>query len=158
MHHPVRTTPRPHRPVPVLPRTAFALLLLLLASTGCRGDGAGELSGVRLEVAMAPTPPVVGPNRVVVTLTAANAEPVEGASLRLEGTMTHAGMVPVIREAASEGGGRYRVDDFEFTMGGDWILLAHVTLADGRAGTLERQVRVISSPAPADREPDADPR
>jgi len=121
-------------------------LLALLALGGCRGDAAGDLRGFRLDVATAPTPPVVGPSRIVVTLTDDEGAAVAGATLRLEGTMTHAGMVPVFRDAAPEGGGRYRVDDFEFTMGGDWILLAHVALPDGRSGTLERQLRVISTP------------
>jgi hypothetical protein len=132
-------------------RSRVPLLLLLaaagftLALAGCRGDGAGELAGVRLDVATAPTPPVTGPSRIVLTLSEGG-ERVEGATVRLEGTMTHAGMVPVVRDASPEGGGRYRVDDFEFTMGGDWILLAHVTLPDGRTGTLERDLRVIASP------------
>ncbi|TVP47104.1 MAG: hypothetical protein EA350_05990 [Gemmatimonadales bacterium] len=125
------------------------LLLLLLAAglalPGCRGDAAGELQGFRLDVATAPTPPVTGPSRIVLTLSEAGSR-VEGATIRLEGTMTHAGMVPVVRDASPEGGGRYRVDDFEFTMGGDWILRAHVTLPDGRTGTLERDIRVITSP------------
>jgi hypothetical protein len=122
------------------------VLLALLALGGCRGDTAGDLRGFRLDVATAPTPPVVGPSRIVVALTDDQGAAVAGATLRLEGTMTHAGMVPVLRDATPEGGGRYRVDDFEFTMGGDWILLAHVTLPDGRSGTLERQLRVISTP------------
>jgi hypothetical protein len=115
-----------------------------LALPGCRGGDVGDLDGFRVDVAMAPTPPVVGPNRMVLSLRDPAGEPVVGATVRLEGTMTHAGMVPVIREAAVDGPGRYRIDDFEFTMGGDWILLVHVTLVDGRAGTLRRDTRAVS--------------
>lgn len=137
--------PSPSRPLFMVPVVLLSLAALLSVA-GCRGDGSGELRGIRMEVAIAPTPPVVGPSRVVVTLTEGDGAAVTGADLRLEGTMTHAGMVPVIRAASPDGGGRYRVDDFEFTMGGDWILRAHVSLPDGRAGTLEREVRVVSAP------------
>lgn len=131
-----------------LPPTPSLLIVLLALLTlgGCRGDDRGELRGIRMDVATAPTPPVVGPSRVVVTLSDGDGAAMAGADLRLEGTMTHAGMVPVIREAVPDGGGRYRVDDFEFTMGGDWILRAHVILSDGRAGILERELRVVSAP------------
>ena len=41
----------------------------------------------------------------------------------LEGAMTHAGMKPVIVETESLGEGKYATKDFEFTMGGDWVLI-----------------------------------
>ncbi len=120
---------------------------LLLALAGCRGDtGVGELEGYRVTVSLAPTPAVVGPNLVVLTLTDPGGTPVDGAEVELEGTMTHAGMVPVRTPARFDAEGRYRVEDFAFTMGGDWILRVHVTLPDGRSGVLEREARVVSSP------------
>jgi hypothetical protein len=129
------------------------LAALLLAGAvllpGCRGsDGPGELEGYRVTVNLAPTPPVVGPNLVVLSLSDPSGAPVDLASVELEGTMTHAGMVPVHAPARFEAQGRYRVEAFEFTMGGDWILRVHVTLPDGRSGVLERETRVVSTPAP----------
>lgn len=128
--------------------TPFLIMLLVLPATGllqgCRGDDLGDLQGFRVDIAMAPTPPIVGPNRLVLSISDPEGNPVQGADVRLEGTMSHAGMVPVIRGAEEEGGGRYRIDDFEFTMGGDWILLVHVTLPDGRTGTLRRDTRAIA--------------
>jgi hypothetical protein len=122
----------------------LALLLVILFLPACRGDDVGDLRGFRVDVAMAPTPPVVGPNRIVLNLLDADGAPVQEAKVELEGTMAHAGMVPVRRMTDPDGAGRYRADDFEFTMGGDWILLVHVTLADGRKGTLRRDTRVVS--------------
>jgi len=122
----------------------LTLFLIILLLPGCRGDDVGDLRGFRVDVAMAPTPPVVGPNRIVLNLTDAGGAPVLDAEVELEGTMAHAGMVPVIVRTSPDGAGRYRADAFEFTMGGDWILLVHVTLADGRKGTLRRDTRVVS--------------
>jgi hypothetical protein len=57
--------------------------------------------------------------------------PVTDASVRLEGDMNHAGMIPVISEPVEhEADGVYRVP-FEFTMLGDWIISVFVTTADG---------------------------
>ncbi len=129
-------------------RRGIALGAILLAGVlmlpACRGDDVGDLDGFRVDIAMAPTPAIVGPNRMVLTLRDASGEPVRDASVTLEGTMAHAGMVPVIHEATGDGPGRYRIDDFLFTMGGDWILLVHVTLPDGRTGTLRRDTRAVS--------------
>lgn len=151
--HPPRRGPDPTHPRRRRPsgRTGGGRLLLvglMLLLSGCRGGAEGDLGGYRVDVLLAPTPPVVGPNRVALTLRDGEGDPVEGASVRLEGTMTHAGMTPVFGDAVGRGEGRYIIEDFGFTMGGDWILRVHVTLADGRGGVLERSTRVVSS-APA---------
>lgn len=119
------------------------LLALLSLTTACRGDAGDDLP-VEARISVAPTPPLVGPALVVVELTDLAGDPVEGARVRVEGTMTHAGMVPVFADAEPTGGGRYRVQEFDFTMGGDWILRAHITLPDGTGGIREREVRVVS--------------
>lgn len=66
-------------------------------------------------------------------------KPVSGARVRLEGNMTHAGMSPVFAEAIEVEPGRYRAT-LEFTMGGDWVVLVHAVLPDGRK--VERQFDV----------------
>jgi hypothetical protein len=53
--------------------------------------------------------------------------------------MSHAGMPPVFGEGKELEPGRYQ-SPLEFTMGGDWVILIHLTLADGRK--LERQLDV----------------
>ncbi len=126
---------------------AFVALIPLLALTlaGCRGDSRADAHlPVGVRVAFAPTPPITGPNRLVITLTHPDGTPVAGAALRVEGTMNHAGMVPVFADAEEEGEGRYIVPEFDFTMGGDWILLLHLTLPDGSTGVPEHRVRVVS--------------
>ncbi|MGI5835653.1 MAG: FixH family protein [Chloroflexota bacterium] len=119
----------------------FPVLLLMITTVstlGCRGP-ATEAGGpeVLLEVV---TDKAVGDATVEVTLLAAGGDPIEDATVLVRGDMNHAGMKLVFSEAKSTGGGRYRTEDFTFTMGGDWILTAEVTLPDGQR--LERSVNV----------------
>jgi hypothetical protein len=76
---------------------------------------------------------------VTVTLTDSGGDPVSGATIELEGTMTHAGMVPTFADAEEQAPGSY-VASLEFTMGGDWVIIVRTTLADGTS--LEQQFDV----------------
>jgi hypothetical protein len=69
----------------------------------------------------------------------ASSKPVTGATVELEGDMSHAGMSPVFGEAKEERPGDYR-GRLEFSMAGDWVILLHVRLANGQR--LERQLEV----------------
>jgi hypothetical protein len=53
--------------------------------------------------------------------------------------MSHAGMAPVRRDAPEIAPGQY-LGPLEFSMAGDWVILIHVRLPDGR--TLQRDVNV----------------
>ena len=139
------------RMVLLMPLSMVMVMMVLVS--GCRGDGTGDALPGSVEIAVTPTPPLTGPALVVVELRDEDGHPVPDAEVQVEGTMEHAGMVPVREPALHEGDGRYRVQSFEFTMGGDWILMAHVTLADGTTGTHRSRVRVAS--AGDDSEPDA---
>lgn len=119
----------------ILPALACAAALLACA---CRGPGGPE-SSVLVEHEISPQPPRVGPATFSLKLSDAAARPVTGARITLEGNMTHPGMAPVFAAAAEVEPGRYRAA-LEFTMGGDWVILIHAALPDGRK--LERQVDV----------------
>jgi hypothetical protein len=69
----------------------------------------------------------------------ASAKPVTGARIELEGDMSHAGMSPVFGHAEERQPGDYR-GRLEFSMAGDWTILLHIELANGRK--LERQIEV----------------
>jgi len=56
-----------------------------------------------------------------------------------EADMSHPGMTPVFGEAQEVAPGQYQ-GSLEFAMAGDWVVLIHVTLPDGR--TVEREVSV----------------
>ena len=61
---------------------------------------------------------------------------VTGAAINLEASMSHAGMAPVFADATEVEPGRYQ-STLELTMAGDWYLMVHATLPDGRK--LERR-------------------
>lgn len=82
-------------------------------------------------VALEPSPPKVGPAQVSITLSDAQGKPIEGATVRVEGNMNHAGMKPSFADLSEKEPGKY-VGTLDFTMGGDWFLL--VTATD-RSGT-----------------------
>lgn len=113
---------------------AGSLLILALVCAACRpptNETSGGTSdalqiefGVDLEPGIGITPISV---RIVQ-----EGRAVAGASVEITGDMTHAGMMPVIREAVEVEPGLYRADTFEFTMAGDWFLTAEVVLSDGR--------------------------
>ncbi len=48
-----------------------------------------------------------------------------------EGNMSHPGMAPVFADAREIAPGRYQ-SVIELSMAGDWYVLVHVSLADGR--------------------------
>ena len=94
------------------------------------GSAAGRLpEGVSGRIEL-PAAPATGPALVTVHLHDADG-PLIGAKVTVTGDMTHAGMVPVISETTETAPGVYPTEDFSFTMGGDWFLLAAVELADG---------------------------
>lgn len=95
---------------------------------------------VLVEHEISPQPPKVGPSIFSLRITdAASSKPLSSARVRLEGNMAHAGMPPVFAEAKESEPGRYRAT-LQFTMGGDWVVIVHIALPDGRE--VERQFDV----------------
>lgn len=104
-------------------------------------SGSGSASGVRVRLEL-PQQPAVGPAPVRVYLLGADNQAISGATISVTGTMTHAGMEPVITEATPTEEGLYQTEDFTFNMAGDWILQAEVTLPDGSEAQDELSVTV----------------
>jgi hypothetical protein len=75
----------------------------------------------------------------MLTLTDASAKPVSGATILIEGNMSHAGMAPVFGGSTEVTPGHYR-GNLAFSMAGDWVVLLHMKLADGTK--VERQIEV----------------
>lgn len=127
--------------------SASGLLLLfsffLLA--GCRGGGPEGDPSLVLEVAISPTPPAVGPARLIISLQDTAGTAISGAEIVVEGNMTHAGMVPVLERAQMEGPGHYSVGSFSFTMAGAWILTLDATLPDGRTTRIQKATNVVGA-------------
>ena len=125
----------PIRSLPVVLLLAPGLLL------GACGRAARHAPPLDVTWSLAPTPPLVGPSTLTVTLRTPGGAPVSGATVRLEADMSHAGMAPVFADAAERGQGVYEVP-FSFTMRGDWVLLVSVALPDG--ARLERRIDVAN--------------
>jgi hypothetical protein len=102
----------------------------LAVLSGCRRQVA-QVSDLTITHEVSPQPPRVGPTTITLKLTDAAGKPVSGARITLEGNMSHAGMAPVVAEAKEAGQGSYRAN-VELSMAGDWVMIAHVTLTDGR--------------------------
>jgi hypothetical protein len=124
-------------------RSSGALACLVAASwigAACvqEAETAGDVS---LELFIDPSPPRVGPAKIEVKLSDAAKAPVRATSVRIEGNMNHAGMVPEIAQASEVEPGRYAAT-IELTMGGDWFVIVDAALADGRK--LQRTVQVPS--------------
>jgi YtkA-like protein len=113
---------------------------VLLSLAGCHRS-TGVSASVFVQSEITPRPVQVGPANVAVSLADSSGKPLVGARVTLEGNMTHPGMSPVFADAKELGGGRYQ-GQLNFSMGGDWVVLVHITSADGHK--FERQLPAIS--------------
>ena len=123
-----------------------ALLVVASLSPGNAGCGRGDQAGrtdprVDLTWTLRPATAVVGPATLTVSLRAPSGAPIAGATIRIEGHMTHAGMAPLMADAVERAPGVYDAA-FGFTMQGDWVLLVSVTLPDGTH--VERRIDVAN--------------
>lgn len=119
----------------------IAIAFFLLAA-GCGRIQSGpspEAADISVDFSVEPADPAVGPAQLRLTLTDGQGQPVNDATLNIEGNMTHAGMTPVLAQAAGGDNGQYLVP-FEWTMGGDWIVTVTATLENGQ--TVSRQFPV----------------
>jgi hypothetical protein len=128
----------------------LVLLVVAFALLGCgriqnerfTGDSGTLPEGVALEVTLSnpDTLQVATPTELQITLTQ-NGTPVSGATLEIEGNMTHAGMEPLFVRVTEAAPGDYRAP-LDWTMGGEWLLTIRGTLPDGTA--IEQRVDGLS--------------
>jgi hypothetical protein len=122
----------------------FWSVLIVLASaaitvpTGCRKPG-GSTSDISAQVKISPQPVRVGDATIVIQLADAAVKPVTHATIAVEADMSHPGMSPAFATAQESQPGIYTAH-LDFNMAGDWVVLLHIKLADGRA--IERQIDV----------------
>jgi hypothetical protein len=127
----------------LLKRTSFVALCVWLALVqGCRTQSA-PLSNLTIEYEVSPLPARVGDVTITVKMTDAAGKGVAGARVSLEGTMSHAGMAPVFAEAKEIEPGRYR-SNMRLTMAGDWHVMVHLTLPDGRELDQQFEIKEVA--------------
>jgi YtkA-like len=106
--------------------------------SGCSKSSSSSRA-VAMQCEISPQPARVGPTTVTLRLADGAARQITRARVVLEADMTHPGMSPVFGETKEVDPGRYQ-GRIDFTMAGDWVILLHITLADGQ--NLKRQVDV----------------
>jgi YtkA-like len=127
--------------VALWPKLLVFMGLALCASlfqSGCHKTSETP-TDIVFEHEIAPSPPRTGSATITLKLADSAGKPINGARINLEGNMSHPGMRPVFSEAREAEPGRYKAA-LEFTMRGDWFILFHITLPDGRK--LEKQIDV----------------
>jgi hypothetical protein len=119
-------------------------LLATAAAGGChRQPIAEDTDSVRLTSHLLPAQPMVGPATLTLTLNGATAATLGQANVQVVGHMTHPGMTPVVATVTPHGPDVYDAA-VDFTMPGDWMLIATVRLHDGRR--LESRIPVHVQP------------
>jgi len=146
--------------LPGLQRTAPLAVALALVLAGCRAGEVrpGSDSTLSLHWRIVPDPPVAGPLRIALELSDQGSrgtrQPLSGAVVRVEGNMSHPGMVPVLATAREVAPGHYEAP-LSLTMAGDWIFLIDAELPDGRK--LHRQIDLPGVRPPTPRTPSETP-
>lgn len=128
------------RPLPKF-AALVSICAALLTAAACHGtsDQSTQGSALVIQSAISPVPPRVGPATLTLALSDSSGKPIIGAAINLEGDMSHAGMAPVFATSTETKPGQY-TGILTFPMAGDWIILLHVTLANGTK--VERQIEV----------------
>jgi hypothetical protein len=135
------------QPQPRLTRLAIAAAGLVLAASmsgACgREQPAEDTAGVLVTTRLVPPQPTVGPATLTISLSGATADMLGRTNVQVVGHMTHPGMTPVVATVTPRGPDVYDAA-LDFTMPGDWMLIATVRLQDGRR--LESRVPVTVQP------------
>ena len=120
-------------------RVLLAMSCLVIATAiGCH-RATDDTPGITVREQISPQPPRVGPATVAIELADVAQKPIADANIMVEADMSHPGMSPVFGKANEIAPGTYSAP-INFNMGGDWIVLLHIKLPDGRR--IERQMDV----------------
>jgi hypothetical protein len=111
---------------------------MMMMATACRGPAAGAPI-LAIEQEVAPRPARVGPATMTIGLKDMHGHAASGARITLEADMSHPGMRPEFGTAKEIEPGRYQ-GQVSLTMPGDWVILMHIKLRDGRE--VDRQMEV----------------
>jgi len=122
---------------------AFRIAILVLFLVSC-APSSGPVAAPNMELSVLPDPPRVGPATATLYLNDGNGEPLSGSVVRLEATMTHPGMMPVLADAAETEPGRYEAL-FEFTMAGDWVIIATMEAPGGLSAQGQFEIRGVKA-------------
>lgn len=108
---------------------------------GC-GDTAGP--ALQIDLQLSPTPPTMGPARLIVGLTDSVGLPVEGIPVQVFGT-PEGGPPTASVPAREQGQGRYVVPEFHFAAAGPWTVTVHAKTRGGLDVTREFKTSVFGT-------------
>ena len=120
-----------------------ALCVSLAVAQGCRYHQTTSQPNLTLSYQVSPQPVRVGDVTITINMKDLSEKPIAGASVKLEGNMSHAGMTPVIAEAKEIGPGRYQAN-MKLTMAGDWDVLVLLTLPDGSEADQQFEIKNVA--------------
>ena len=111
-------------------------------TAACAGSSAIDISWL-IE------PPPAGAGRhIAVLMRDSGGRPIRGASLTLEGHMSHPGMAPIVAPMTETADGRYEAR-LPLSMAGEWTLVVSGSLAGGQRVTRERQLEISGAAPPS---------
>ncbi len=114
----------------LVPGWGLALVTAAVLLAACNKHSS-PAPAVVIDSEITPQPVQVGLVTLTLKLRNSSAEPVSGAHITLEGDMSHPGMGPVFGQAKEIAPGRYQ-GALQLNMPGDWVVVAHVILANGQ--------------------------
>jgi hypothetical protein len=120
-------------------RTLLGFAWAATAAAGGCYRAAATARDITVQETIAPRPVRVGTVTLSIHLADVSAKPVTYAKISVEADMSHPGMSPVFGTATETSPGLYTAH-LNFNMGGDWVVLSHIVLADGRK--MEYQIDV----------------
>ena len=108
-----------------------AVFLVLLAACGSAGAPAdtGSSNPVNIKVETSPTPAMMVNMEVILTITDANGNPIEGAQVDVSADHVDMTGMTMGGPATEQGGGRYAINA-NFSMSGNWVLTVTVRKAE----------------------------
>jgi hypothetical protein len=144
--HPMRTSYADGRRTAAfrnLGQILIAVCVATVAVAGCRRI-AGTANDISVQENISPQPIRVGQATIAIQLADASARPVAHAKISVEGDMTHPGMSPTFATATEIAPGVYSAQ-LNINMRGDWVILSHIQLPDGRKMERQMDVRGVES-------------
>jgi len=122
----------------LLSASLIAASVAALAATAC-SRASDAVKDISVQETITPHPVRTGKATITIQLADVSAKPVTHAKIDVEGDMSHPGMSPIFATATETSPGIYTAH-LDFNMSGDWVVLSHIVLADGRK--LERRIDV----------------
>jgi len=125
-------------------KSVIALCVCFAVAQACRHQDA-LVPDLTVTHEVAPDPPRVGLSAIKLKVADASGKPATGIRIKLEGNMSHAGMSPVFATANETEPGQYS-SRMDLSMAGDWYVVVHLILPDGRELDHQFEIKGVSQP------------